>query len=147
MRRAVLACGLWFFLLCETSAVPRPARAAQQEPDGSAAKEKSLYVPPGPAKDVEVGNFYFKRGNYRAALSRFQEAAHADPTYAPAFLGLGKAYEKIGLKKNALDAYRKYLDDLPSERDAEEAKSVHQAIARLEREIAAGHSGKPAPSH
>ena len=26
------------------------------------------------AKDIEVGNFYFKRGNYRAAEDRYREA-------------------------------------------------------------------------
>jgi hypothetical protein len=42
----------------------------------------------------------------------------------------------MGLKQKALDAYKKYLDDLPSEKDALNAKGVQKAIERLERQLA-----------
>ena len=127
-------------LLAALGAVARPGLHAQEKSAGTEPEEKPLYVPPGPAKSVEVGNFYLRKRDYRAALSRFKEAADADPTYAAAYLGLGKVYQKIGLKQKALDAYRKYLDALPSEKDAEDAKAVHRAMARLERQA------KPSPS-
>ncbi len=93
------------------------------------------YQSPGPAKCVEVGKFYLHKGKLAAALSRFQEAARINPHYAPAYLGLGKVYEKMGLKQKALDSYREYLDELPSSKEAEQAKDVHKAIARLEKEL------------
>jgi tetratricopeptide (TPR) repeat protein len=93
------------------------------------------YYPPGAVKCVEIGNFYLRRGNYRGALSRFEEARDTDPYYAPAYLGLGKVYEKLGLKQKALDAYRKYLDALPSDRDAMQARGAQRAIARLEKAL------------
>jgi len=89
------------------------------------------YVPPSPAKSVEIGNFYLKRKSYKAALSRFREAAQTNPEYAPAYLGLGKTYEKLGRRQEALDAYEKYLDLLPSDKDAEQAKEVQRALRRL----------------
>ena len=95
------------------------------------------YYPPGAAKCVEIGNFYMRRGNYRGALSRFEEARDTDPDYAPAYLGLGKVYEKLGLKQKSLDAYRKYLDELPSDEEAMEARGAQRAIARLEKELRA----------
>jgi tetratricopeptide (TPR) repeat protein len=113
--------------------------AAQDEPlpdqPGSTSQARQ-YVPPPAWKSVEVGDFYLRRKNYRGALSRYQEAAAVDPYYAPAYLGLGKCYEKMGLKQKALDAYKKYLDDLPSEKDALNAKGVQKAIERLERQLA-----------
>jgi tetratricopeptide (TPR) repeat protein len=146
MRRFARDRRSWLSVLALVAALSVPCfvHAAQQGSAEAADKEKSLYVPPGAAKDVEIGNYYFRKGNYRAALSRFEEAAHADPTYAAAYLGLGKVYEKIGLRQKALDAYQKYLDDLPSEKDAEEAKAVHRAMARLEKEIGTTGSAKPA---
>lgn len=93
--------------------------------------EKPAYTPPGPSKSVEIGNFYLKRKKYRAAVSRFEEAAQTRPDYAPAYLGLGKAYEQMGSRKQALDAYQKYLDLLPSDKDAEDAKDVQRAVKRL----------------
>jgi len=89
---------------------------------------------------VEIGNFYLRRKDYKGALSRFEEAARTDPNYAPAYLGLGKVYEKTGMKQKALDAYQRYLDLLPSDKDAQDAKDVHRAMERL-RKSAAGSGG------
>ena len=118
---------------------PASARAQQKASPPSSADAEPGYVPSGPEKCVEVGDYYFRRKNYRGALSRYQEAVQTDPYYAPAYLGLGKVYDKIGLKQKALSNYQKYLDMLPSDKQAEEAKDVHKAIARLERQL-----GKPA---
>jgi tetratricopeptide (TPR) repeat protein len=111
-------------------------RQAKPEVDPDAATyDPHKYSPPGVRKSVEIGNFYLKKKKYNAALSRFQEAMQEDSTYAPAYLGLGKVYEKIGLKVKALDAYKKYLDALPSEKDALDAKDAQRAVARLEAEL------------
>jgi tetratricopeptide (TPR) repeat protein len=106
---------------------------AYQHPSAGQQRETSewVYVNQGPAKSTEIGDFYFKRKNYKAAVSRFQEAADTDPNYAPAYLGLGRAYEKLGLRPKALESYRKYLDLLPSDKDADNAKAVQRAIQRL----------------
>jgi len=101
--------------------------------------DERQYYPPGAVKCVEIGKFYLRRGNYRGALSRFEEARDTDPNYAPAYLGLGKVYEKLGLKQKSLDAYRKYLDELPSVKDAMEARGAQRAIARLEKELRTQH--------
>ena len=113
-----------------------PAAIAQDEEVWTEPEpEPEPYVPPPAWKSVEVGDFYLRKKKYRAALSRYQEAVNADPYYAPAYLGLGRVYDKIGLMEKALDGYRKYLDLLPSTKQAEEAKEVHKAIARLERKL------------
>jgi tetratricopeptide (TPR) repeat protein len=115
-------------------------------PDAQTAASADLakpYEPPAASKSVDIGNFYLRRKNYRAALSRFQEAVGTDPYYAPAYLGLGKVYDRIGLRQKALGAYQKYLDELPSDKQAEEAKDVHKAIDRLEHEL----NKQPTSSH
>jgi len=109
----------------QTSRTPPPPQPPA-DLDGS-----FKYAPPGPAKSVEIGNFYLRRHKYQAAISRFQEAVQVRSDYAPAYLGLGKAYEKIGQKEKALHAYQQYLDALPSDKDAEDARDVHRAMARL----------------
>jgi tetratricopeptide (TPR) repeat protein len=122
-------------LLAGLSAWPRMAISRQQddqaEKPGAQSTDSLHYVNQGPAKCTEIGDFYFKRKNYRGALSRYQEAADTDPHYARAYMGLGRAYEKLGLTQKALESYRKYLDMLPSDKDAENAKDVQRAIARL----------------
>ncbi|MCL5005120.1 MAG: tetratricopeptide repeat protein [Acidobacteria bacterium] len=109
---------------------------AQSAAPGNQSNNDSYhYVPPPAWKSVEIGNFYLHRKDYRGALSRYKEAIRTDSDYAPAYLQLGKVYEKLGRKRKALAAYREYLNALPSEKQADEAKGAHKAIRRLEREL------------
>jgi tetratricopeptide (TPR) repeat protein len=87
---------------------------------------------------VEIGDYYLRTKKFSAALSRFQEAVKTDPHYAPAYQGMGMVYDRIGLAQKALEAYRRYLDELPSAEEAREAKRVHKAIARLEKQLSSG---------
>lgn len=120
-----------------TRLAPAQERPQQeQRPTAEPQEEKPQpYVPPSAAKSVEIADFYFRTKKYQAALGRYQEAVTTDPYYANGYLGLGKTYEKLGLKQKALIAYQKYLDLLPSQKQAEEAKNVHRAIERLEKAL------------
>jgi tetratricopeptide (TPR) repeat protein len=111
------------------------ARAQKKVPPSDATDETKPYVSPPAWKSVEIGDFYLRRKRYRAALSRYKEAVTTDPYYAQGYLGLGKVYDRLGLKQKALEAYRKYLDLLPSAKEAEQAKDVQKAVARLERQL------------
>lgn len=132
--RPRLAAALFVTSFLTVTATSFGAQEPEEEPPSNPETARP-YVPPPARKSVEIGNYYLKKKKYNGALSRFQEAVNVDPYYAPAYLGLGKVYEKIGLKQKALGAYRKYLDALPSTKDAEEAKEVHGAIERLERQL------------
>jgi tetratricopeptide (TPR) repeat protein len=68
-------------------------------------------------------------------LSRFEEAVKDNPNFAPAYLGLGKVYERMGQKQKSLDAYERYLDELPSAKEAAEAKDAQRAVSRLRKEV------------
>lgn len=106
---------------------------SRQWPDASLRDWK--YTPPSAAKSVEIGNFYLRKKDYRGALSRFKEALRTDPGYAPAYLGLGKVYDKTGRKEEALEDYIKYLNGLPSDSAAAHAKGAKKAIAQLKRQL------------
>ncbi len=106
---------------------------SEPEPERPAPR----YVSPPAWRSVEVGDFYLKRKSYRAALSRYKEAAKVDPYFPQAYLGMGKVYDRLGLQQKALENYKKYLDLLPSSKEAEEAREVHEAITRLEHRLKA----------
>jgi len=76
-----------------------------------------VFDPLGAEKDIEVGNFYFKRGNYDAAIERFQDAARKHAGYAKPYLLLGETYEKKNDAQNALKAYREFLKLYPQSPD------------------------------
>ncbi|HET7840997.1 MAG TPA: tetratricopeptide repeat protein [Terriglobia bacterium] len=131
MRRVLL------LFLAAALALPGPFVAAQGEGKDSKTAETTRFVPPGPKNSTEIGDFYFKRKEYRGALSRYKEALQEDPHYAPAYRGLGRVYEKLGMKQKALQTYQTYLDELPSKQEADEAKDVHRAMERLRQQLAA----------
>jgi len=99
-----------------TKEEPAPA-----EEDGSVLKP---WDPHKAAKDVEVGQWYLKLKNYRAALERFNSALTYKPDDAEAIYGLAVTQEKLDLLSLADSNYRKYLGLLPNgprSKDAEEA--------------------------
>ena len=65
------------------------------------------------AKDVEVGDFYFKRKNYRAALARYQDALLWKNNDAMANFRMAECFEKLDNPVAAAKHYEEYLKILP----------------------------------
>ena len=122
-------------LLAIVMAAPILSAQVPEKPPKPSYDSDWNYVSPGPEKCVEAGNVYLHKGALQGALSRFQEAVKDDPHYAPAYLGLGKVYERMKQKQKALDAYQHYLDELPSAKDAAEAKDVRRTVERLKKQL------------
>jgi tetratricopeptide (TPR) repeat protein len=102
----------------------------EQEPpeeDESLAPKTYSFNPLEAEKDLKVGLYYFKKGNYKASTSRFREATLWNPTFAEAFLRLGESAEKLKDKKVAEDAYVKYLALAP---DSKDAVAIKKKLAR-----------------
>jgi tetratricopeptide (TPR) repeat protein len=93
-------------------------------------------------KSMEVGTFYMKKGNYDAAIDRFEEAAHYQPTLARPWLLLGETYEKKHEYSRATESYQKYLELFPA---AEDAAKVQKRIATLKGKTAPQASKRSAP--
>ena len=81
-----------------------------------------------------MGTFYMKRGNYDAAIERFQDATHFQPSLARPYSLLGEAYERKGELDNALAAYRKYLEVY---RTAPDREKILKRIEKLESQTGA----------
>jgi tetratricopeptide (TPR) repeat protein len=108
---------------------PKPQQQTEQEPpeeDESLAPKTYSFNPLEAEKDIKVGLYYFKKGNFKASTSRFREATLWNPTSAEAFLRLGESEEKLKDKKAADDAYTKYLALSP---DGKEAEAVKKKLA------------------
>ena len=84
-------------------------------------------------KDIEVGTFYMKRGNYDAAIERFEEATRLHPGLGLPYLKLGETYEKMKNLPKAVESYKSYLEVY---KKAPDAKDVQKKIDDLNRKIA-----------
>jgi tetratricopeptide (TPR) repeat protein len=108
---------------------PKSQQTQEQEPpeeDESLAPKTYSFNPLEAEKDLKVGLYYFKKGNYKASTSRFREATLWNPSFAEAFLRLGESEEKLKDKKAADEAYTKYLTLAP---DSKEAEAVKKKLA------------------
>jgi hypothetical protein len=98
-----------------------------------------LFNPHRAAKDVEVGDFYFKRKNYAAAEDRYREALLYKDNDAVATFRLAVCLEKLERLDEAGREYEKYLKILPHGPQAGEAQ---KAIERLKSPAASAKPGK-----
>jgi len=92
-----------------------------EEDEAFRTKEYS-FNPIQASHELKVGNFYFKKGNYRAAADRFQEATRWNPGYAEAYRRLGDALEKWKGPKAAREAYEKFVKLDPEAKAAGEIR-------------------------
>jgi tetratricopeptide (TPR) repeat protein len=121
-----------------------PGNSSMLKDEGSASgngdvSEFHPWDPHKSAKDVEVGDFYFKRKNYRAAEDRYREALAYKENDAVATFRLAVCLEKLERPDEARKEYENYLKILPH---GPEAEGVHKAIERLKGPAA---SAKSAP--
>ena len=94
----------------------------------SDTEEMHPWDPHKAAKDIEVGDYYFKRKNYKGALERYKDALVYKPNDAVANFRIGECEDKIGNSADAAQHYEAYLKILPEGPFAADAK---RALERL----------------
>ncbi len=107
--------------LAQDAAPPEPP-----EEDETLTVQEYAFNPLQARKEIQVGNYYFKKGSFRAAAGRFLEATKWDPNNAEAFLRAGESYEKLKDWKAMRAAYEKYL---ALAADGKDAARVRKSLA------------------
>src|SRR5256712_4869642 len=111
---------------------PKPSSKQKKDSATQNAPDQPTWNPLRAEKDLEVGQYYMKKGDVDAAIDRFQDAALAKPGYAIPFRFLGEAQEKKGLKRDALKSYTRYLELYPR---AEDKDKIEKKIEKLRSEV------------
>jgi tetratricopeptide (TPR) repeat protein len=127
---AVLALGiLWAQNPAPRPQPPKPPVTEEEPPEEDESTKPTEYSfnPLQSQKELRIGNFYAKKGSFRAAMARYKEATLWDPSSADAYLKLGELAEKTGQKDVMRDAYRKYLELVP---DSKLAPTLKKKIAK-----------------
>jgi tetratricopeptide (TPR) repeat protein len=113
---------------------PKPDKPGQEEgqlppeEDKSEIPKQYSFNPLQSKKEVIVGDFYFKKGDYKAAVGRFREATKWNDGNADAWLRLAETQEKMKDPKAAHEAYEKFLQLAP---DAKNASEVRKRLEKL----------------
>jgi len=113
-------------------ATPDPPAGLRDEDADVENDVKEYTLDPAKAKhEIEVGNVYMRRGSYNAAAHRYEEATRWQPKNAQAFLKLGQALEKKDDPLRAAQAYRKFVELAPGDK---QSKELQKKIEKLEKE-------------
>jgi len=102
--------------------------ATDIEPDTD-VQEFHPWDPHRAMKNIEVGDFYFKKKNYRAALDRYREALVYKPNDALANFRMGECLEKLKQPEEARVHYEQYLKILPHGPFAAEAEKALEKLS------------------
>ncbi len=102
------------------------------KPDTSGIQEFHPWNPMKALKDIEVGDYYFKRKNYKAALDRYKEALYYKDNDAVASFRLAVCQEKLGDKAEAKKFYEQYLKILPEGPFARDARASLERLAKAQ---------------
>lgn len=117
---------------------PPPAEASLAPAEPVA---EPVFDPLHAERSLGVGTFYLKKGNYDAAIDRFQEAARYQPKLARPWMLLGETYEKKRDSARAIESYKKYLEVFPG---APDGVKVQKRIVMLEEKVGQQAKG---PTH
>jgi tetratricopeptide (TPR) repeat protein len=98
--------------------------------DSSDVQEFHPWNPYKAQKDIEVGDFYYRRRNYKAALDRYKEALYYKEKDAVATFRAGECEAKLGDKAEARKYYEQYLKILPEGPLAKEARASLEKMAK-----------------
>jgi len=117
---------------------PPPAASEAASTNASPKAEAPVWDPLHASKNIEVGMFYMKKGNYEAAIDRFLDAARLQPGLAKPYLLLGEVYEKKGELDRSIGAYRKYLQLY---RTAPDRATIQKKIEKLQSQRTQARAG------
>ncbi len=106
----------------------KPEVELPPEEDAAAKPEQFSFNPVKSKRDVEVGIYYLKKGDYKGAVERFVDATKWNDGNAEAWMYLGQGWEKLNDAKAAREAYQRYLHLAP---DAKNVPEVRKRLARL----------------
>jgi outer membrane protein assembly factor BamD (BamD/ComL family) len=81
-------------------------------------------------KNIKIGDFYFKKKNYEAAISRYLEAIEYQSDSARAFESLARAYEKNKEPDKAIITYQRFIKENP---DSPNAGEFRTQLKKLEK--------------
>lgn len=101
--------------------------------EGKDSAEAAPVKEPNPAlaeKNISIGNYYFQKKNYSAAIQRYLEALEYQKDSIPAYESLSRAYEKNGDITKAIQALKTLIEKQP---DSPKSSQFRLRLTQLEK--------------
>ena len=111
---------------------PEHSQLVDEDEDFAQPEQTYAFNPVQANKELKVGNYYFKKGSYAAAATRYLEATRWDSNFADAFWRLGMTHEKLQNPREAIAAYTRYLAIDPT---SKKRREVRLRLERMEQSL------------
>lgn len=125
---------------------PQASQPQYQEPreeDEAYRSRQYSFNPLQAEQEFRIGEFYYKKGSWKAAIARYEEAIHWNPGFTQAYRKLALANEKLAREQNsdtlraryleaACQAWRKLLELEPQ---GKQSRQVQERVEKLEGEL------------
>jgi Ca-activated chloride channel family protein len=104
-----------------------------------------LKAPEDPSVLYNLGNAYYKTGNYQAAKEHYAQAlSHAPEALKPSLLyNLGNSDYRLGDLQGAVDHYQAALKAAPQDRQTRENLAYVKELLRKQQQQQSGNQGEP----
>jgi len=109
----------------------------RDDPNEKKPDEQEMVIQPNPKlseQSLTVGDFYFKRDNYKAAAERYREAVKYNPRSAEAYEKLVRSLEKQKELEEAIAICEQFVATNPS---AKEISKFQERAAEMKSKL--GH--------
>jgi tetratricopeptide (TPR) repeat protein len=110
-------------------ALIRDTDTAEGKEEAEAEKPKE-YNPLLATQNLNVGNFYYKKKNYQAAIQRYLEAIAYQPGFVAAYEALVRTYDKEGTPSKTIQVLKDFISKNP---DSPKARDFRARLAKLEK--------------
>ncbi len=115
----------------------------REDPNETKPEEQEVVIQPNPklsTQSITVGDFYFKRGNFKAAAERYREAVKYNPKSAEAYEKLIRSLEKQKELEQAIAVCEQFVATNPS---AKEIPKFQERATEIKAKV--GTEKSPAP--
>ncbi|MDZ7637495.1 MAG: hypothetical protein U5J83_04495 [Bryobacterales bacterium] len=117
-------------LLCVSARAQEAEPPLPPEEDQTfAAPREYSFNPLQAKKELTIGKFYFKKGSFKAAALRAQEAIKWDDSLLDAYLMLGESRERLRDTDGARQAYSQFLEIAGD--NVKERKEIEKRLQKL----------------
>jgi len=108
----------------------RDTDIAEGKEEETNVEELKEYDPILASQNLKVGNYYFKKKNYDAAIQRYLDAIASQPDLIDAYAALARAYEKNGNLSKAIQAFKEFIQKNPDSPKVADFKSEAEKLEK-----------------
>ncbi|HYK92130.1 MAG TPA: tetratricopeptide repeat protein [Acidobacteriota bacterium] len=124
--------GWWLFAAQSQTPTRKPALIRDtekaEEKEEADTKQPKEVNPLLSEKNLKIGDFYFKKKNYAAAIERYRDAVEYQPDHTEAYEALIRAYERNGDPGMAVEVYKDFIKKNP---DSPKVAEFRARLAKL----------------